>query len=378
MIPDFKNTESAFRIRSTAELQRMKLLFQLMGSYELTKIGTFLIKAALKWHFPIKKLIKHTLFKQFCGGETLEECQEGMEKRYHSGVLSIPDYSAEAGSNPDYAAAFEEIKRSIYFVSQHRSCAFAVFKASALGPSAPMEKHGISPLRPEEQSLLQQTKQYMQELCTYAAQLRVKLLIDAEESWIQDWIDEQVIEISAHCNREEAWIYPTLQMYRRDGMQRLQHYERCSRELQFKPAVKLVRGAYMEKENARAQQLGYVSPIHTSKADTDACFNKGLEYCVQQGIALCAGTHNENSTGLLCSLYAQKKEDVYFAQLLGMSDNLSFVLAENKFPVAKYVPYGPVELVMPYLFRRADENTSVTGEVGRELRLIRKELERRK
>lgn len=380
----FGDTSIAFAGKSTNELRKMNFLFTLMGVPELTKIGIFLIKTLLKGNFPIKKIIKKTLFKQFCGGETLEECQFVVDKLFLSGIKSIPDYSAEGESEEkNFVENTEMIRKTIVMGMQQKAVGFAVFKVTSLGSATLLEKIQKGEELGERESMaFERIRHRIHSLCEMAFQSNVKILADAEESWIQEVIDDLILQTMRKFNQQKPIVYNTYQLYKTNSFANLQRMVENSRKENFKPAVKLVRGAYMDQERKRAAELGYPSPVHSTKEATDAAFNEALEYCVHNDVFLCSGTHNEESTLTLTRLMENKNipassEKVYFAQLYGMSDHISFNLAKQGYQVAKYLPFGAVEKVMPYLFRRAEENKSVTGQTGRELKLIRAELKRR-
>ncbi len=382
----FGDTSTAFADKSANELRKMNFLFTLMGVPELTKIGTFFIKTLLKLNFPIKKIIKATLFKQFCGGETLEECQNSINQLHKSGITSIPDYSAEGEADEkSYAYTTERIRQTIALAAKQKAVSFAVFKVSGLGSSALLEKiqKTEESLTEKEAMAFERIQYRIHSLCESAYLSNVKILADAEESWIQKTIDELILQMMQKFNKEKPIVYNTYQMYKTTSFGNLKTLTELSLQTGFKPAVKLVRGAYMEKERTRALEQKYVSPIQLTKEATNKAYDEALRYCIENKIALCAGSHNEESNLLLTELmknYAipAYSETIYFAQLYGMSDHISFNLAKAGYNVAKYLPFGPVKSVMPYLFRRAAENKSVTGQMSTELKLIRAEIKRRK
>ena len=380
----FNNTEIAFRSKSKKQLLRAYWLFRLMGFPELTKIGTYFIKTALKLPLGLKKVIKSTLYQQFCGGETLIECQKTMSQLHQYGVSSIPDYVAEGQENQKaYDLALAQILQTIELAQHEKNISFAVFKVTALGPMELLIKTQQGKLLSEiEESEWELLDQRIYKIFSTAIEAGVRILVDAEESWIQNVIDEWVLSAMFLYNTEQAWVFNTYQMYRSDMPKRLQQLADTGKQRSFIPGVKLVRGAYLEKENKRAAKLGYESPIWKSKVETDQAFNKALSFCMAEDIALCIGTHNEESVALTLDLMEMNKiqpayDGIWFAQLYGMSDHLSFNLAAQGYNVAKYLPFGPMKLSLPYLFRRANENKSVSGQSCRELELLKKELERR-
>ncbi|MEM6643160.1 MAG: proline dehydrogenase family protein, partial [Bacteroidota bacterium] len=346
-----------------------------------------LTNLALRLQLPIKGLIKKTLFNQFCGGESIKDCDSAIEMLGNENVYTILDYSVEGLKNEDgYDNVKREALRVTDFASTTNHISFCVIKLSGLGPTEIMTKAQSG----EKLTELEKTKLYyceerVNEIAKQVAQNGLKLMIDAEESWFQNFIDGVAYRMMEKYNQERPVIYNTYQMYRHDMLGRLSRALIHAEESSYFLGAKLVRGAYMEKERDRAEEKDYLSPIHTSKEKVDEDYNKAIKLCIDrlESMGLCAGTHNESSCKDLVAAMeeagiAPDDPRVSFAQLLGMSDNISFKLADMGYNVAKYVPYGPVEKVLPYLFRRAEENTSIAGQVGREFSLIKKELRRRK
>ena len=383
---NFKDTATAFADKSNAELKEKHRMFKMMNSPVLNSIGTTAADLALALHLPVEWMLKRTIYGQFCGGETIEECQKVIEKLGESHIGTILDFSVEG---MEEVAEFEKTKNEIYRTitraNEDEKIPFAVFKVTGVAPFKLLEKVGFSKelfkTETEEWELV--TKR-VEELCEYAHSIGQAVFIDAEESWIQDAIDCLAAEMMARYNKEKPIVFNTIQMYRHDRLQFLKDSHESAKKNGYILAVKLVRGAYMEKERERAAEKGYQSPIQPDKEATDRDYDLAIEYCLKNidEIAFVAGTHNEKSVQML----AQKMEEmgirhdhphVFFSQLFGMSDNLSYVLAGNKYNVSKYVPYGPVKDAVPYLIRRARENSSVTGQMSRELDLIKKEIERR-
>jgi proline dehydrogenase len=333
-------------------------------------------------------LIKATIFRQFCGGETIEECTERIDELGKFGVGTILDYSVEGKtSDEDFEHTAQIIISTIEKAKNSENIPFAVFKVTGIGRFDLLEIASEEKTTANEQVLheIGAVKERFERICTAAAQHGVRLFIDAEETWIQPVLDAWTWEMMCRYNQERAIIYNTVQMYRHDRLDFLQRQLAQVQAAGIVYGVKLVRGAYMEKERARAAAMGYPSPIQPDKASTDRDYNEALKFIVenQQHFAVCAGSHNEESSMLLTELMAQNQlkpgnERFYFAQLLGMSDHISYNLSNAGYKVAKYVPFGPVKEVLPYLLRRADENTSVAGQTGRELGLISSELRRRK
>lgn len=384
---DLGNTKTAFAHRSNTELLKMELLFSLMNHPGINQLAIKSLLWAIRWHLPVKFLVKPTIFSQFCGGETIDECMQTSANlaRFHVGT--ILDFSVEGEKNE---AGFENVKeetlRTIAVAAGKKEIPFAVFKTSGIASVDLMEKvqrgEEISEMESQE---LDRARQRFAQICRAAAAGNVRIFVDAEESWIQDLIDQWTYEEMALHNRKTALIFNTYQLYRSDVLDRLKSAARLAGEEGYFIGAKLVRGAYMEKESARAEREGRLNPIQPDKASSDRDYNAALEFCLDNisRIHFCAGSHNEESNRLLAQRMLEKgleknDERVWFAQLLGMSDNISYTLASLGFNVAKYVPYGPVFSVMPYLVRRAAENTSVAGQSSRELSLIRSERNRRK
>ena len=383
---NFNDTALAFSDKSTAELKRKYQLFKLINSPLLTRIGTTLTQLAFRLHLPIKGLVKQTIFAQFCGGETIEECEPTILKLGESNIGTILDYSVEGkSSNAVFESTKAEIYRTITRAKADANVPFAVFKVTGLASFETLEKVSAGKeLLKNDQINWDNAKARVMELCEYAHSIEQPVFIDAEESWIQDAIDGLATEMMEKYNRQKPLIYNTIQLYRHDRLAFLkQSHERAKKD-GYILAVKLVRGAYMEKERDRAEEMNYPSPIQPDKTATDRDFDAAIEYCLENiaDIAFVAGTHNEESVRKLSTMLEEKgiehnHSHVFFSQLYGMSDNLSYILAKNKYNVSKYVPYGAVKDVVPYLSRRARENTSVMGQVSRELDLIKKELHRR-
>lgn len=383
----FDNLEVAFSSRSNAELRKMRVLFGSMASPTLVKAGTWIITHALKWGFPVKYLIKSTLFDHFCGGETIDDCNKTIQKlhRYHVGT--ILDYSVEGEKTEEgFDKTAREILATIRMAaSRNTEIPFSVFKVTGIADANLLLTIQEGKTLDTQQSLAwERVRERVRTICAEASALNVRIFIDAEESWIQDPIDALAYEMMQAFNREKAIVYNTYQLYRTEALPALKKAYHYATMHNYWHGAKLVRGAYMEKERQRASDMGYPSPIQPDKASTDRDFDQALRFCIdnKQRIAMCAGTHNEHSTQYLIDLmdkYNVKPEDtiVFFAQLYGMSDTISYTLAKAGYNVAKYVPYGPVQKVLPYLFRRAEENTSVAGQTGRELLLIKREQKRR-
>lgn len=384
---NFDNTEIAFRNKSNAELNQAYWLFKIIGNNFLTKIGPPITNFMLNIGFPIKGAIKATIFKQFCGGETIQDCDHTIEQLHLGKVGTILDYSVE-GEDEEHVFDFtcEEIIRTILRADGDPRIPITVFKVTGIGRFALLEKlDAKQTLTAEETAEFERVRKRCEKICQTAFDKQVPVMIDAEETWIQDTIDELALEMMTKYNKERLIVYNTYQMYRHDKLADLKADYLIAKETGFILGVKMVRGAYMEKERKRAAEMGYPSPIQPDKASSDRDYDESLRFCVANidQIGFVCGTHNEESSRLLTELMDEKEiphhhPHAFFAQLLGMSDNLSFNLSDAGYNVAKYVPYGPIKAVMPYLFRRAQENTSVAGQTGRELGLISKEKARRK
>lgn len=384
----FDNTEIAFKSKSNTDLAKAYWLFKIIGNPKLVKVGKCATNTALNINLPIKGIIKKTIFSQFCGGETISDCKKAITTLSNYGIGTILDYSIEGKtSDEDFNATVEEIIATIKAAANNPKIPFAVFKVTGISSFSILEKandiHSV--LSPEEEQKLSAIIQRIDKICAAAYSHSVPVFIDAEETWIQDTIDRITFDLMLKYNKEQAIVFNTLQMYRHDRLAFLKNEITKAKTHNIHYGVKLVRGAYMEKERDRALKMGYPSPIQPNKKACDLDFNSALELIIENldAMALCAGSHNEESAQLLASLMNNKgiasgDKRVYFAQLLGMSDHISYNVAHAGYNVAKYVPYGPVKEVMPYLLRRADENTSVAGQTGRELSLIMKERNRRK
>lgn len=384
----FDNTQIAFESKTDKDLNRAYRLFNLIGNRNLVKIGKPVTNIALKMGLPVKGIIRKTIFAQFCGGETINECDKTINNLGKFGIGTILDYSVEGKtSDEDFEHTTNEIIATILKGEKNEYIPFAVFKVTGISRFGLLERAngGVEQLSADEKREYEQVIERVDRICKTGFDKNVPVFIDAEETWIQDTIDRIAYEMMLKYNTERAVIYNTVQMYRHDRLAYLKKEIELAKKDEIRYGVKLVRGAYMEKERARAQEKGYPSPIQPDKPACDTDYNTALEFLVSEieHMALCAGSHNENSSLLLTELLIKynippSDKRIYFAQLLGMSDHISYNLSKHGFNVAKYVPYGPISEVMPYLLRRADENTSVAGQTGRELSLIIKERKRRK
>jgi proline dehydrogenase len=383
----FNNTQIAFALKSDTELDRAYFLFKLINNQPLVRIGTAVTNFAIKANLPVESLIRATVFDHFCGGVNEDDCLSVVDKMFTKGVSSVLDYSVEGKEEEaQFDAALEMTLKTIEFAKERKAIPFAVFKPTGLGRLDLYEKLGEKQtLTPEEQAEWNRVVARFELVCSEAHKKDVALLIDAEESWMQDAADDLVTEMMRKYNKEKAIVFNTLQMYRWDRLEYLKKLHAQAKTEGFFIGMKLVRGAYMEKENIRAEEKGYPTPICANKEATDLNYDAAVLYMTEHldTMAIFAGTHNELSTYTLMELMKlkgiQPKDDrIWFGQLYGMSDNISYNLAANGYNISKYLPFGPVKDVMPYLIRRAEENTSVAGQTSRELSMIKAERNRRK
>lgn len=385
----FDDTKTAFELKSNKDLKKAHFLFKLLGSPTLTSFGTFFFKIPFATEIPfVKPAVRNTIYKQFVGGETTDDCLVVAKNLYKSGVSSIMDYSVEGQTtDEEFDHVKDEILKLIQISKQNpNEIPCVVFKPTGFGRIDIYEKVGHNmPMADHEKESWENIKKRYLEVCQNAFDNGVPIMADAEDSWMQDAADDLMDEMMQKFNKERCIVWSTLQMYRHDRLEYLKKiYEKAERE-NYMIGFKIVRGAYMEKERERAKEMGYKDPIQPNKEATDRDFNAAMEFMIERigRISLFAGSHNEYSCELLTKLMEKnniEKGDyrVWFGQLYGMSDNISFILGSKGYKVAKYLPYGPIKKVLPYLVRRAQENTSVAGQTGRELSLIQKEIKRRK
>lgn len=383
----FNNTEVAFSLKSDTELNRAYFLFKMIDNQPLVRVGTALTNFAIKAHLPVEGLIRATVFDHFCGGVNEVDCLSVVDKLYTKGVSSVLDYSVEGKEEEDqFDAALTMTLKTIEFAKEKEAIPFAVFKPTGFGRLDLYEKVGSKiELTESEKAEWNRVEARFDKVCSEAHQKNVPLLIDAEESWMQDTADDLVALMMKKYNKDKAIVFNTLQMYRWDRLDYLKNLHQQAKTEGFFIGMKIVRGAYMEKEHLRAQEKGYPTPICESKEATDLNYDAAIHYMVENidRMAIFAGTHNELSSYKLMEYLQELKIDkkdarIWFGQLYGMSDNISFNLSANGYNNAKYLPFGPVRDVMPYLIRRAEENTSVAGQTSRELNLITAERNRRK
>jgi proline dehydrogenase len=383
----FGNTEIAFSQKTNRELRKASWLFRMMNNPKLVDIGNVLALKAVEWKLPFaESIIRSTIFEQFCGGTTLLDSMPAIEKLVKAKTKTILDFGAEGkNSEEDFNLTMNENIRAIDFASRSRNIPFVCIKITGLGRFELLEKiQRNAPMTHDEQNEYFNVSKRVDAICHSAREKGISILIDAEESWIQDTIDRVANIMMARYNKDKAVVFNTFQMYRHDRLAYLKSSYALAREKNFVLGAKLVRGAYMEKERKRAQEMGYGTPINPDKIATDKMYNDALVFCVShlEFIACMNATHNAQSSMLLADLMeemgvAHDNKHFWFCQLYGMSDNITFNLSDAGYNVAKYMVYGPVSDVVPYLVRRAQENTSVTGDMSRELLLIEKEVQRR-
>lgn len=400
MTPSFDNTEYAFAYKSARELKRARFLFSGMNIGWLVKVGTRLTPWAIKAGLPVNSVIRNTIFKQFVGGETLEETAQVAKTLNEYNVDVILDYGVEGKEGEDnFEHATEEFIKVIQYAHTQPNIPFMSVKLTGIARFALLEKldaacsmksatEGILPLHllsEDQQREWQRVESRLTRICEAAEENNVGVLIDAEESWVQHPVDAAVMKMMARFNQNKVVIYNTIQLYRHDRLQFLKDSFEQSKAKGFMLAVKIVRGAYMEKERRRATQNGYASPINPDKESTDREFNAALAFCIDhiEEMQVIVASHNEYSNQLAGKLLDEKGKahnhpNVHLSQLYGMSDNITFNLAAAGFSVSKYLPFGPLKDVIPYLMRRAQENTSVSGQTSKELSLIKKEMVRRR
>jgi proline dehydrogenase len=387
MLPEFDNTEIAFKYRSDKDLKQAKFLFSSMNSPLLTKLGIMATKTALGIHLPIEGLIKKTIFNQFCGGETMADAARTAEVlgKYDIGV--ILDYGVEGKEGEaEFDKAVPEFIKAIEYAATQQHIPFISIKITGFARFALLEKiHAEQTLNDAENAEWLRVYKRIDRICKAAVDNNIMVLVDAEETWIQGPVNQLTNAMMEQYNHDKVYIFNTFQMYSHLSLPYLRQSLAEAEQKGYLLGAKLVRGAYMEKERKRAAEMGYPDPIQPDKAATDHDYDAAVDFCLDNlsNLALFIGTHNEKSC-LLAAKYMQdhgipnNAPNIYFSQLYGMSDNISFNLAHAGFHVAKYLPYGPVRDVIPYLIRRAQENTSVAGQTGRELTLITKEMKRRK
>jgi proline dehydrogenase len=384
---DLNNIEIAFKIKSNKELRTAKFLFSMIKYPIMVRTLGIMNNLALKIGFPVSWAVKPTLYKHFVGGETIEECFPAMEKMAVENVKTVLDFSIEAvEKEEEIDKTAQELNRSVINSGEHEAIPFSVFKPTALTTYNVLKKVSFDePLTGDEKSAFDNFIQRVDSLCSEAVKAGKPIMIDAEDYWFQKAIDDVTEAMMLKYNKKTAVVYATLQMYRHDRLDYLKYLIEFSKQNNIILGIKYVRGAYMEKERARASEGGYPSPIYPSKTDTDNAFNEALKISVEncERIHVFCGTHNEESILALMKYMKNKGlpnnyPTIYMAQLYGMSDNLSFNIAKAGYNVAKYLPYGKIKNVLPYLVRRAEENSAIAGQTTRELIMLKQELKRRK
>lgn len=383
---DFQDTATAFADKSNSQLKEKYRLFKMLNSPFLNALGSTAARFALSIGLPVEGIIKSTIFEQFCGGETIAECENTINDLGASNIGTILDYAVEGkAAEADFDHTRDEIIRTIERAKDDPNIPFAVFKVTGIAPLGTLERLSKKKkLDAKSQAKCERIHNRVNEICEFAYSVGQPVFIDGEDSWIQDAIDRLAVEMMEKYNREQPIVFNTIQLYRKDRLQYLKESRRRAKLDGYIFAVKLVRGAYMEKERERAAEMGYPSPIHETKTDTDHDYNAAIEYCMRhfKDMAFVAGTHNEQSTRYLAKLMFEagispNHPNIFYSQLYGMGDNISYLLADKGYNVSKYVPYGPVADAIPYLIRRANENSAAAGQVSRELEMIGKELKRR-
>lgn len=382
---NFEDTTEAFKLKSTKELKLSYLLFWLMSKPTLVKYLSEITKLLLQLKLPIKWIIKGTIYKQFCGGENVGEFNDVIQNLGRSNIGTILDYSVEGeDSEEGFELTKNELIKIVTLSALNDNIPCACMKMTGIGSSIFMEKLQKGLVHKDDFEY-QSLRNKLDQICMIATQNQTPIYIDAEESWIQGTIDDLCEEMMLKYNKDKAIVFTTLQMYRRD---RLDYFDQLLHKMRAKQTfigVKIVRGAYLEKENNLALEKGVMSPINKNKQATDQLYNLALKKAVENIdlVEICAGTHNEDSCNLLIDLMKKNNipnddNRIWFSQLFGMSDHISYNLSKEKFNVSKYLPYGPVESTMPYLIRRAKENTAIAGQMGQEFKILKKELQRRK
>jgi len=383
----FENTEIAFKSKSNKDLQRAYLLFKMIANNAMVFLGKNMSRLALRLRIPVGWAVKPTIYAHFVGGESIDECQKNVRVLEKFNVNAILDYSVEGTESlKGINTAMEETIKTIYNAAKDPNVPFAVFKPTAFTKEIVLEKVSLGEeLNDEEKEEAQNFRNRVGKLCQTAFENDVPILIDAEDSWFQNFIDEVTDANMEKYNKKKPIVFNTYQMYRWDRLNVLEKAYNKAVEKGYYLGAKFVRGAYMEKERARAEDKGYKDPIQPDKDTTDRDYNAALKFCIERidRIKIFNGTHNEYSSQYMAELMEEHNipkdhDHCWFSQLFGMSDHISFNMAEDGYNVAKYLPFGPVRSVLPYLLRRTEENTSIAGQTGRELSLLITERNRRK
>ncbi len=400
----FENTEIAFQSKSDKELKKANFLFGMMGKPWLVRLGVSMTPLLVRWNLPfVKPLIRSSIFSQFVGGETLEQTAVVAKKLAASNVEVILDYGVEGGGDGEegYDYATEEFIKVIRYAATQPNIPFMSIKVTGFArfglleliddamekePGTLMKKYltAIEKLNAKEKDEWHKVRTRLLHICEVAKEKNIGVLVDAEETWIQDPVDALTILMMDCFNKGKCVVYNTVQLYRHDRLQFLKDSHDAAVERNFILGAKIVRGAYMEKEAKRAEENGYTNPIQANKENTDKDYDAAIAFCLDriEQIALIVASHNDKSNLLAAQIIKEKGMDmrhqhIHFSQLYGMSDNITYNLANAGISVSKYLPFGPIQDVVPYLMRRAQENSSMAGQTGRELGLIKKELKRR-
>ncbi|WP_239022932.1 proline dehydrogenase family protein [Pontibacter mangrovi] len=383
---DPENLQVTYCNKTDDEMKLAYWLFRMMGHPTLVKAGGFATTWALQLGLPIKWMIRNTVYRHFCGGESVQEAQKVIDKLAAAHVQTVLDYAAEAQNTEDgFNAVRDEVLQNIALAKEAKTFTFISVKLTGIGHNCIFEKlQGKQQLTPAEQEAHKRTRERLDSICKAAAEAGITVYIDAEECWMQAPMDDLAEDMMRRYNKDRAVVFNTLQMYRTD---RVKYLKDCLHRFEGEPVIlgiKLVRGAYLEKEQQRAKEKGYPCPVFHKKEDTDKSYNAAIDLCLEHlhRVELCAATHNEQSIKYLTQRIRQDgiadhRQRIHFSQLYGMSDNLTYNLANAGYSASKYLPYGKVDTAVPYLIRRAEENTSIAGQMGRELSLLQQEMRRR-
>ena len=379
----FNNTELAFTNKSNFDLRKAYFLFSVLDYPWLTKIGNMFLLLVLKLRLPFKTIIKKTIFDHFCGGETIDDCKSTFDSLKAYKIYAMPEYSVEAESTFDGFESYKNTMIDLIKYLGYQGLPFIAIKCTGLMDIHSLELISKGTLDSKSEKFID-FKNRMNDLCKAASKCNVKILIDAEESWIQDAIDMVALDLMEIYNKKIHTIFLTHQCYRTGTLSKIKENFKRAKQNKFLLGIKLVRGAYMEKERERAKKYNYESPIQPTKSDTDLEFDNSVKFCVDNidNISIWVGSHNEFSSMQLVKIMKEKKiksndKRIWFSQLYGMSDNISFALADMGYNVVKLIPFGPIEKTIPYLIRRANENSSVKGQSNRQFTLIKNEINRR-
>lgn len=381
-------SDSAFSHYSISQLRRTKVLFKILQNPLVSWFSGFVPHIPILLRLPfVKSLIKHYIFSHFCGGEDWKEVHQSALKLQKQNILSSLDYSVECKqTEQDYETTKKVLLNVLEEAKNLSHIPFCVLKITGLGRFALLEKiHNGQTLSDNEKAEWQRVQSRFDSICEKAVDCNTKLLVDAEESWIQKPIDNIVKRAMKRHNQNEPMIYNTYQLYLKAKYEQLKTDWEKAKEKGYILGSKLVRGAYMEKETKRAVKMHLPNPIQPSKAKCDQDFNDSLKFCLKHidDFGIYIGTHNIESTQKARQLMqeygiAKSDERVFFSQLLGMREILSYELAQQDYLVSKYTPFGKIAEVIPYLLRRIQENSSVKDQLNDEIKVITRELENQK